>query len=81
MAPMSATTKVIAEATRELIESEGMSQEQVGSLLGRSQSYVSARTKGLLPWTTEDIDKLAKHFGFTNAFGLIDKARGITEMK
>ncbi|MCI1868525.1 helix-turn-helix domain-containing protein [Bifidobacterium crudilactis] len=73
---MSATTKVIAETTRSLIEGEGMSQEQVGAILGRSQSYVSARVKGLQPWTTEDIDTLAKHFGFANAFGLIDKARG-----
>ena len=81
LTPMSATTKVIAETTRGLIETEGLSQEQIGKLLGRSQSYVSTRIKGLQPWTTEDIDALAKHFGLGNAFGLIDKARGITERK
>ena len=79
MAPVSATTQVIAETTRSLIEAEGLSQEQVGKLLGRSQSYVSTRIKGLQPWTTEDIEALAKHYGFANAFGLIDRARGLNE--
>lgn len=73
----SGTTKIIAETINALAIGERLSQAQVGKLIGRSQSYASTRLKGMEPWTTEDIEKLAKHFGFPNAFGLIDRARGI----
>ena len=39
--------------------------------------YVQTRCSGLQSWSLDDIDALAKYFGFPNAFALLDKARGI----
>ncbi|WP_416174851.1 hypothetical protein [Bifidobacterium crudilactis] len=49
----------------------------MGKFLNRSQSYVQTRFHGEQAWTTDDIDALAKIFGLTNGFALIDEARGI----
>lgn len=77
--PTSSATKLIAETVSGLIESNGLSQTEVGTIVGKSQSYASLRIKGLKPWSTDDLDALAKRFGFDNAFGLLDKARGLSD--
>lgn len=74
----SGITKVIADTIRGLIDKENLSQTQVGAIIGKSQSYASLRIKGLAPWNVDEIDKLAKHFGFANGFVLVDLARGVT---
>lgn len=73
----SGITKLIADTVNQLSKRDGLSQEEVGRVVGRSQSYASLRLKGLKGWTTDDLDVLAKKFGFVNAFELLDKARGI----
>lgn len=74
----SGITKVIADTIRGLIDKEGLSQTQVGDIIGKSQSYASLRIKGMLPWNVDEIDKLAKYFGYSNGFALVDLARGIS---
>lgn len=74
---MSRTTLLIAETVSDLVDEEGISQKEIGKIVGRSQAYASTRIKGLQAWTTDDLDAIAKHFGFPNAFGLLDKVRGL----
>lgn len=81
LAETSMATKLIAETVKSLMVDGGWSQAKVGYLLGKSQSYVSLRVKGIASWTIDDLDKLAKAFGYANAFGLLDAVRGIKDKK
>lgn len=69
---------MIADTIRGLIDKKHLSQTQVGTIIGKSQSYASLRIKGLAPWNVDEIDKLAKYFGYSNGFALVDLARGMT---
>lgn len=68
----------MAETIRGLIDKQGLSQTQVGGIIGRSQAYASLRIKGLYPWNVDEIDALAKYFGYPNGFALVDLARGLS---
>lgn len=74
----SATTKVIAEAVSALMNERDMSQNRLAKIIGKSQSYVSTRTRGEQPWTTDDIDAIAKALGLPNGFTILDRARGLS---
>lgn len=73
----SATTKVIAEAVSALMDEHGMSQNRLAARIEKSQSYVSTRTRGEQPWTTDDLDAIAKALGLPNGFTILDRARGL----
>lgn len=73
----SATTKVIAEAVSALMDEHGMSQNRLAARIEKSQSYVSTRTRGEQPWTTDDLDAIAKALGLPNGFAILDRARGL----
>ncbi|WP_137655858.1 hypothetical protein [Bifidobacterium moukalabense] len=77
MPPTSSITKLVAETVRILAEEEGLSQRQVGQLVDRSQAYAHDRLVGNKAWDTDELDRLARHFHLTNAFALIDRARGM----
>ena len=81
MRETSITTKVIAEAIRRRMTAKGISQNKMGELIDKSQSYVSVRYRGEQPWTTDDIDRIAKILGLPNGFAIMDEARGITERR
>jgi transcriptional regulator with XRE-family HTH domain len=70
-------TKLLSEVIRQLIDENGLSQYDIAEGIGKSQSYASLRIKGLKPWTTDDLDIIAGMVHCVNAFGLLDKARGI----
>lgn len=73
----SSASKVVADYINQLAKARCAKQTDLGRVLRRSQSYVQTRCSGLQSWSLDDIDALAKYFGFPNAFALLDKARGI----
>ncbi|EFM41712.1 hypothetical protein HMPREF0168_1105 [Bifidobacterium dentium ATCC 27679] len=73
----STVTKLVAEFVAQNVAKRRWSQTTVGQKIGKSQTYVSLRIKGLNSWTTDDLDNLAKAFGYGNAFGLLDAVRGL----
>ncbi len=73
----STVTKLVAEFVAQNVAKRGWSQTTVGRKIGKSQTYVSLRIKGMNSWTTDDLDSLAKAFGYGNAFGLLDAVRGL----
>lgn len=72
--PTGAISKRIAKNVRAMIEDKGLSQEEVGQVVGRSQSYTSLRIKGLKSWTVDELDKLAPKLGYKNAIDLMRTA-------
>ena len=40
---------------------QGITQQELGSAIGRSQSYVSSRFRGVEDWTTGDIFKICDY--------------------
>lgn len=76
--PTSYATRLLAETVCGLIDAQSLSRNRVCLALGRSQTYVSIRIRGMAPWNTDDLDKLAKLFGYSNLFSLMDVARGTT---
>ena len=72
-------TIILAETIRRGLQENGMTQTKLGEKIGRTQAYVSPRYRGLLPWTTKDINLIAQVLGFANGFALIDEARGVTK--
>nr|DAU79595.1 MAG TPA: Regulatory protein-modification, helix-turn-helix, transcriptional regulator, DNA [Caudoviricetes sp.] len=52
-----------------------MTQEEVGRIIGRAQSYASLRIKGLKPWTIDELDKLAPILGYNDVFALVNAMR------
>lgn len=79
MPETSGITKVIAETTRNRMKAQGISQNRMGYLIGKSQSYVSTRFRGEQAWTTDDIDKITRILGLPNGFAIMDEARGVTQ--
>lgn len=73
----STATKVIAETVHGIAERKGLTQAQIAEVVGKSSTYASLRLRGMRPWSTDDLDALAKCFGYDNAFGLLDRARGL----
>lgn len=49
-------------------------QEEIAAAIGRTQPYVSSRINGDFPWTTNDLDGIARLFG-DDAFSLVAAAR------
>lgn len=76
--PVGTISKQIARKVRELAEQEQLSQEDLGRIIGRSQSYTSLRVKGMKSWTIEELDKLAPQLGYNDAIELMDAARPST---
>lgn len=73
--PVGTISKQIARKVRELAEQEQLSQEDLGRIIGRSQSYTSLRVKGMKSWTIEELDKLAPELGYNDAIELMNAAR------
>lgn len=73
------TAKTVAQFVRMQIEEKGFSQEEIGEVIGRTQSYASLRIKGLKPWSVDELDVLSKTLGYKDAFELIKKAHKTME--
>lgn len=67
----SEATMTLAPRIQAALEAHGYSQEQVGAMIGRGQSYVSLRCKGLKPWNWDELDTIAQHLGYHGAPALI----------
>ena len=65
----------VAAAIRSLVEARGLSQTEVGKIIGRAQSYASLRLKGMRSWTVEELDALAPELGFEDFFALMRQVR------
>lgn len=77
----SASSRIVAEAVDHLAIINSMDNLYISNALGRSRSYVQARRSGQKDWDMTELDKLAKLFGLSNAFALIDYSRGILDNK
>lgn len=67
-----------ADFIRAKVEEKGLSQEQVGAIIGdRAQSYASLRLKGMKPWNTDELDALAPHLGFDSGVKMLLAAHGV----
>lgn len=67
----SEATLMLAPRIRSALKAHGYSQEQVGAMISRGQSYVSLRCKGLKPWNWDELDTIAQHLGYHGAPALI----------
>ena len=65
-------TKQLALSIRQALEAKSVTQEEVGRIIGRAQSYASLRIKGLKPWTIDELDKLATILGYSDVFALVN---------
>lgn len=63
--PMDETQKCIGESVRALSAAFGDRQEDVAQVLGLSQNVVSKKFRGLVKWSVEDTQAVAKHYGVT----------------
>ena len=68
-------TKQLALSIRQALEAKGVTQGEVGKIIGRAQSYASLRIKGLKPWTIDELDKLAPVMGYADVFALVNAMR------
>lgn len=58
--PVGEFTKLFAAEVKGAMKSAGITQPQVAEAMGRNQSYVSERVSGKRPFTTEDLDVIAR---------------------
>ena len=68
-------TKQLALSVRQALEAKGVTQGEVGRIIGRAQSYASLRIKGLKPWTIDELDRLAPILGYSDVFMLVNAMR------
>lgn len=68
-------TKQLALSVRQALEAKGVTQGEVGRIIGRAQSYASLRIKRLKPWTIDELDKLAPILGYNDVFALVNAMR------
>lgn len=68
-------TKQLALSVRQALEAKSVTQEEVGRIIGRAQSYASLRIKGMKPWTIDELDKLAPILGYSDVFALVNAMR------
>ena len=68
-------TKQLALSVRQALEAKSVTQEEVGRIIGRAQSYASLRIKGLKPWTIDELDELAPILGYSDVFALVNAMR------
>lgn len=56
-------TELVAEEVRALKGRRSLSQQELAEVLGVNQGQVSARLRGKIPFTLQDVDRLADFFG------------------
>lgn len=77
MKPIGATATAIAHAVNQIAAEKGITDEQIAQTIGRVKSYVNVRRHARKAWTADELDEIAVLFGMSNAFELIDVARGL----
>ena len=73
-APVGALAQAMAKAVNKAMARSGLSGNQLAKKMGRSQSYVSARTQGRASWTLDEVDQIAQLVG-VSFFDIIDAAQ------
>lgn len=56
---MSLSQLLVSAAVRRFMDASHISQTAIGRILGVNQSQVSARLRGAIRWSLDDIDRLA----------------------
>lgn len=70
--PTSAATKRLAVLVSDALTARGHAPKDVVRMLGRAQSYVSVRLRGLEPWDTDELDLIATQLlGYRNMTDMI----------
>lgn len=59
----SGTAAIVSANVRYLMATRGVTQMQLGAAMNLSQTAISKRLRGVTPWDTTDLDKLAHIFG------------------
>lgn len=72
-------SRLISASVKTLAAKKQMSNAYIARQIGKSPTYVSLRIRGLDAWDTHDLSALARLFGYTNAFGIVDEARGLSD--
>jgi transcriptional regulator with XRE-family HTH domain len=65
--PLTGLREAVAEVVRVEMARRRMTQRALAEALGVSQSYVGRRLVGEMPFTTDDLAKIAAAFGMTVA--------------
>ena len=72
-------SQLISASIKDLATTRRMSNAYIARQISKSPTYVSLRIRGLDAWDTHDLNALAHLFGYTNGFGIIDEARGLSD--
>lgn len=73
----SRTDKVITSYIRARMESDGVTQADIGDAIGgRSKGYVSDRILAKRSWAISELDRIAPLFGLPDALALVAAATG-----
>ncbi len=78
MPATSAFTKRVAYGIRLIADKKDISGAQIAVGLDRSKAYVSERMNGLKGWTAEDLDRMGRILGFSDAFAFLEAIREVT---
>lgn len=62
---------------RDKMEEQGVTQQTLARRLNRSQAYVSDRCLDKKSWTLQDLDDIAKTFGYAGMMALLNDMQGI----
>lgn len=68
---------MLTDTIKRYMQATDTSQDKLAKGVNRSQTYIGERCIQHMPWTTTDIDDIAKYFGLPNGFALVDEARGV----
>lgn len=77
---MSPYPLAVSAFIRERMREKGITQQNLADRLGRSQTYVSERCLDKKSWTLQDIDEIAKAFGYPGMMALLNDMQGIRKI-
>lgn len=63
--PIGKFAQAIASAVNDVMATSGISGNQLAKKIGRVQSYVSVRARGLKAWDLDEVDQIAHITGTT----------------
>lgn len=71
--------ELFARYFRRLLDSKGITQDQVADKLNRARSYVNYRYKGYKSWTVNEVNTLAPLAGCDDVFEVVRKVHGMIQ--
>lgn len=72
---MAHTQELVSQTIRAQIAMSGVTHQSLANALGFRREALYRRLKGIKPWDTDELDQVAKFFGFKDAYVLIGIAQ------